>query len=162
MLPLNETPEQKIERIVDEYSSTLLRVALNQTSNKTDAEDAVQTVFLKLLRLNPEFASAEHEKAWLIRVTVNQCKDMMRSGWNKKTTAMDETLAETEQDDHFEVLNVVRTLPEKYRTVVYLYYFEGYSTAEIAALLETRQGTVESRLHRARAKLRVLLEGGWD
>lgn len=162
-MPLfEETQEQKLERIVEEYSTTLLRVALNQTSSRADAEDAVQSVFLKLLKNPPEFESAEHEKAWLLRVTINQCRDMMRSAWNKKTTGMDETLAAKEPEGNLEVLEAVRTLPEKYRTVVYLYYYEGYSTAEIAALLETRQGTVESRLHRARKKLEVLLKGGWD
>lgn len=162
MLPLEETEQEKLERVVDTYATMLLRVALNQTGNRADAEDAVQMVFLKLLRRGPVFDDAEHEKAWLIRVAVNQCKDMMRSAWNKKTTGMDETLAEKENPEDFETLNVVRALPEKYRTVIFLYYYEGYSTAEIAGILETRQGTVESRLHRAREKLKVLLEGGWE
>lgn len=158
-----EAPEQRIERVVDTYSDMLLRVAVHQTNNRSDAEDAVQTVFLKFMRAQPEFADLEHEKAWLIRVTVNQCKDMMRSAWNKKTVAMDETLPTEEKDGPDDsVIAAVRALPEKYRTAVYLYYYEGYSVAEIAQMLDLQRSTLESRLHRARAQLRKTLEGGWS
>lgn len=156
---------QQIERIVEEYSDTLLRVALHYTQNLSDAEDAVQTVFLKLVRLGTSFADAQHEKAWLIRVIINQCKDLKRSAWHKKTTGLEEgygAAAAGAQGPDFEVLSLVRTLPENYRNIVYLYYFEGYSTIEIASMLDMKQNTVESRLHRARAKLRTLLKGEWD
>ena len=153
---------QRIERIVEEYSDMLLRVALHHISNKSDAEDAVQAVFLKLLRLNPEFADSQHEKAWLIRVTINQCRDMMRSAWNRKTTGLEDTHPAKEKEDDLTVLNAVKALPDNYRDIVFLYYYEGYTTVEIAKMLDMRQNTVESRLHRARGRLRGLLEGGWD
>lgn len=151
-----------IERLVETYSDTLLRIALHHTHNPSDAEDAVQTVFLKVLRLAPSFVGEAHEKAWLIRVTINQCHDMARSAWNRKTTGLDETLPAREAEAYPEVLEAVRRLPEKYRDIIYLYYYEGYSTVEIAKLLEMPQATAESRLYRARGKLKPLLEGGWD
>lgn len=154
--------QQNLERIVETYSDTLLRIALHHTHNVSDAEDAVQTVFLKFLRLAPEFKDNNHEKAWLIRVTINQCHDAMRSAWNRKTTAMDDTLAGKQDGGGFEVLEVVRKLPDKYRDIIYLYYYEGYSTVEIARMLQMPQATAESRLYRARAKLKLLLEGGWS
>ena len=153
---------QRIERIVEEYSDMLLRVALHHISNKSDAEDAVQAVFLKLLRLNPEFADSQHEKAWLIRVTINQCRDMMRSAWNRKTTGLEDTHPAKEKEDDLTVLNAVKALPDNYRDIVFLYYYEGYTTVEIAKMLDMRQNTVESRLHGARGRLRGLQEGGRD
>lgn len=155
----------RIERLVETYSDTLLRVALHNTQNISDAEDVVQTVFLKLLRLGTQFADAEHEKAWLIRVTINQCRDLKRSAWHKKTTGFAQAhtaLPARGEEQGFEVLQVVRQLPDGYANIVYLYYFEGYSTLEIANMLNMNQNTVESRLHRARAKLRALLKGEWD
>ncbi|MFV0351865.1 MAG: RNA polymerase sigma factor [Oscillospiraceae bacterium] len=152
---------QQVERIVDTYSDTLLRIALHHTQNQSDAEDAVQMVFLKLLKANLEFEDSEHEKAWLIRVTINQCKDLLRSAWNKKTTGLEDKHKATEQSEDFIVLDAVRALPDKYRDIVFLFYYEGYTTAEIAAALSMQQGTVESRLFRARAQLKKKLEGEW-
>lgn len=160
-MPTSQDGVVDIERVVEAYSDMLLRVALHYTKNQSDAEDAVQTVFLKLLKIAPTFASEEHEKAWLIRVTANQCKDLLRSAWKRKTGALEDVHA-APQEKGFEVLSVVRELPEKYRDTVYLYYYEGYSTAEIAGMLGVAPGTIESRLHRARARLRGLMEGEWN
>ncbi|MFV0412442.1 MAG: RNA polymerase sigma factor [Oscillospiraceae bacterium] len=154
--------QQEIERIVDTYSDTLLRIAMHHTQNTGDAEDAVQTVFLKLLNAAPAFADTNHEKAWLIRVTINQCHDTVRSAWNRKTTGLEDGHAATGREEGFEILSVVKKLPEKYRDIIYLYYYEGYSTPEIAKMMKMPQATVESRLYRARGKLKSLLEGGWN
>lgn len=151
--------EQQVERIVETYSDMLLRIALHHTQNQSDAEDAVQMVFLKLLKGNLSFEDTEHEKAWLIRVTINQCKDLLRSAWNKKTTGLEEKHKASEQSEDFVVLDAVRALPDKYRNIIFLFYYEGYTTAEIATILDMRQGTVESRLFRARAQLKKKLEG---
>ena len=157
-----EERKQEVTRLVETYSTLLLRVAMHQTSNRSDAEDAVQMVFLKLLRLAPVFINAEHEKAWLIRVTINQCHDIGRQVWNKRVTALTASLPLPTKEQYPEVAEAVRALPEKYSIVVFLYYFEGYSTAEVARLLEIPQNTVESRLHRARARLKNLLKEDWD
>ena len=162
-MPLvQETPQNRIERIVNTYSDTLLRIALHYTKNQSDAEDALQTVYLKLLKTEQGFDSAEHEKAWLIRVTINQCKDLLRSVWYKKTEALEDSHKAKQQGENFIVLDAVRALDEKYRDIVFLYYYEGYGTNEIASMLEMRQGTVESRLFRAREQLKKTLEGDWD
>lgn len=162
-MPAEENGAQlDIERIVETYSDMMLRIALHHTQNQGDAEDAVQSVFLKMLRAAPSFADAAHEKAWLIRVTINQCKDTLRLAWNRKTTGLEDVHAAPATGQGFEVMNVVRTLPEDYRDAVYLYYYEGYSTVEIAEMLGVQRGTVESRLHRARAKLHTLMEGEWN
>lgn len=155
-----------IERVVSSHSDTLLRIAMHQLQNRSDAEDAVQTVFLKLLHTAPSFDGEEHEKAWLIRVTINHCRDLLRSSHRKKSVPLEEWSsagqAAAANENGGEVLAAVRSLDEKYSTVVFLYYYEGYSTAEIARILASRQGTVESRLHRARARLKELLKGEWD
>jgi RNA polymerase sigma-70 factor (ECF subfamily) len=160
-MPTSQGGVADIERVVETYSDMLLRVALHYTQNHSDAEDMVQTVFLKLLKTAPAFASTEHEKAWLIRVTANQCKDLLRSAWKRKTRALEDMYAAPEEKG-LEVLSAVRKLPEKYRDTIYLYYYEGYSTAEIAGMLGVAPGTIESRLHRARARLRGLMEGERD
>ena len=161
-----ETAQDMVQRVVDAYSDMLLRIALHYTKNPSDAEDAVQTVFIKLMNAAPQFADEKHEKAWLIRVTINQCKDFLRSAWNRKTVGLAPellgTLPAAQPEDNTEVLDAVRALPEKYRATVFLYYYEGYSTVEIARLMDLPQNTVESRLFRARARLKTMLEGAWD
>ena len=162
-MPLDREPQKnKIERIVDTYSDMLLRIALHHTQNLSDAEDVLQTVYLKLMKTEMQFDSGEHEKAWLIRVTINQCKDMLRSAWHKKTEGLDDSHKAKHKGEDFVVLDAVRALDEKYRDIVFLYYYEGYGTNEIADMLEMRKGTVESRLFRAREQLKKTLEGDWN
>lgn len=161
-----ETQQQQVERIVETYSTMLLRVAVNQLGNQTEAEDIVQKVFLKLLKTKQEFQSSEHEKAWLLRVTINECKDLLRSSPYKKRAELNEAVelpAEKELPDgeSFEILDAIQKLPEKYKSVIYLFYYEGYTTVEIADILQSRKGTVESQLSRAREKLKEELKGGW-
>lgn len=166
MPPLSPEQRAYIERVVDRYSDTLLRIAAHNCRTQSDAQDAVQTVFLKLIHTAPTFQSEEHEKAWLIRVTVNHCRDVLRSGWSRRTVPLPETEDPGTHDEtdteSLAVLQAVRSLPEKYRAPVYLHYYEGYTTAEIAAMLGVRRGTIDSRLFRARQKLEALLKGGWD
>ena len=129
--------------------------------NYSDTEDIFQTVFLKYVLHSKPFESEEHEKAWIIRVTVNACKDLLKSVFRSQTVPLD-TLIETPQAQelqHTELLGAVLSLPPKYKDVVYLYYYEGYQTAEIAEMTGWREGTVRSRLTRARAKLGDLLKG---
>lgn len=147
----------EIERVVNEYATMLLRVAYSQLNNRAEAEDAVQEVLLKYMEKAPIFQSEEHEKAWLLRVTVNHCKNHLASAWFRKRADLDEGIPALDNEE-LEVVSAVAALPAKYRAVVHLYYFEGYSTKEIAEILHSRPNTVSSRLSRARALLAKALK----
>ena len=147
----------EIERVVNEYATMLLRVAYSQLNNRTEAEDAVQEVLLKYMEKAPVFQSEEHEKAWLLRVTVNHCKNHLASAWFRKRADLDEGIPALDNAE-LGVVSAVAALPAKYRAVVHLYYFEGYSTKEIAEILHSRPNTVSSRLSRARALLAKALK----
>ena len=145
-----------IDSIVRKYSPALLRAAFSVLRNTADAQDAVQDAFLKLLQKRPAFHDAEHEKAWLIRVTLNTAKNMYKAA--RRTEPLEEYDAFVYQEDS-ETLNAVLSLPLKYRTVIHLYYYEGYSIKEIAAILEIPAATVGTIMARGREKLRTLLKG---
>ena len=152
------------EEILDKYADMVLRTALAMVKNRHDAEDVAQDVFVSLIRARPEFESAEHQKAWLLRVTINRCKSFLKSAWQRKTQALAETLPDDAPFTPAEnaVLEAVNALPLKYRQVIYLYYIEGYSTAEVARLLELPQNTVLSQMARARRLLKTALKGEFD
>ena len=147
----------EIERVVNEYATMLLRVAYSQLNNRAEAEDTVQEVLLKYMEKAPIFQSEEHEKAWLLRVTVNHCKNHLASAWFRKRADLDEGIPALDNAE-LEVVSAVAALPAKYRAVVHFYYFEGYSTKEIAEILHSRPNTVSSRLSRARALLAKALK----
>ena len=149
-----------IVRIVETYSDMLLRIALNRVQSVSAAEDIVQMVFERLMRRRPIFESREHEKAWLIRVAVNLCLSDLRAESRHGSVPLDENLADAYGEDTSDVLEAVRTLPTPDRYAVYLYYYEGYAVKEIGKLLKEPEGTISSRLSRARKKLKTLLEGG--
>ena len=149
-----------IVRIVETYSDMLLRIALNRVKTIPAAEDIVQGVFERLMRRRPIFESSEHEKAWLIRTAVNLCLSDLRAETRHGSVPLDENIAQDYGEDAFEVLDAVQTLPTPDRYAVYLYYYEGYGVKEIGKLLKEPDGTVSSRLSRARKKLRAILEGG--
>lgn len=146
------------EQVFDKYSSMVYRLAFSRTNNRYDADDILQTVFLKLVKAEVDFTEDEHIKAWLIRVTLNTSKNLLSSAFRRLTLPLEDTLA-TEMESKSEVYHAVMKLSAKYRTVIHLYYFEGYNVAEIAKLLETKEATVKTWLNRARAKLGAELEG---
>jgi len=147
-----------MEEIVKRYQDKLLRTAIAIMGNKADAEDIVQDAFIKLFEKNPDFKSAEHEIAWLMRVTVNLCKNRLRSHWWKKTVPLlDDYPAETGEQQ--ELIETILSLPAKYRIVIHLFYYEGYSTKEIAGVTELNEATVRQQLTRARRMLKDFLEG---
>ena len=129
--------------------------------NRADTEDIFQTVFLKYVTGTTEFESEEHEKAWFIRVTINACKDLLRSFFRSRTVSLDDLLEQPDQvpEDHREVLEAVLALPDKYRDVVYLHYYEGYTAPEIGTILHKNPNTVYTLLTRARDELRKMLGG---
>lgn len=141
----------------EKYSDMVYRLAFARTKNKYDADDILQDVFLRFVKAKNKPQSDEHTKALLIRMTINCSKSLLSSAWFKKTESLDEALYTEPQDLY--VLDSVFKLPLKYRTVIHLHYYCGYSIDEIASVLSIRSSTVKSQLYRAREKLKVLLEG---
>ena len=151
-------PMDWMDEIVKRYENKLLRTALAVAGNYADAEDIVQEVFVKLFQKQPIFESTDHEAAWLIRVTVNQSKNHLRLHWLKKVVPLLDTHPAPEEEQH-DIMQAVLALPSKYRAVIHLYYYEGYTTKEIAEITEQKESTVRQLLTRARRKLKDFLEG---
>ncbi len=152
--------DSDIVRIVETYSDMLLRIALNRVKSIPAAEDIVQGVFERLMRRRPIFENREHEKAWLIRTAVNLCLTDLRAESRHGELPLDENIAQEYGEDTFDVLDAVQTLPTPDRYAVYLYYYEGYGVKDIGKLLKEPEGTISSRLSRARKKLKTILEVG--
>ena len=145
------------EEMYRAYADMVYRLAFLRTKSSQDADDVLQEVFLRCLRARPLFNSAEHQKAWLIRVTINCTKTLLTSAWRRhQAKECDEIL--TEMTESTDVYAAVLELPEKYRTVVHLFYYEGYRVEEIAKLLASNPSTVKSWLFRAREMLREKLK----
>lgn len=149
----------RVHEIVQTFSDTLIRIAVQQTKNMAEAEDIVQEVYMTLMRQKKPFDSENHLKAWLIKVTFNKCKDYFKSSRVKKTVPITEDMTLIAKEDQM-VLPEIFELDPKERVIVYLHYYEGYTTAEIADLLEMNVNTVGSKLRRVRMKLKVILEEG--
>lgn len=146
-----------IHESVQKHRGMVFRVALGYVKNIHDAEDVAQNVFVKLLTKGKTFGSEEAEKAWLIRVAVNEAKNLLKSAWFKKRAALDESLTAPE-DSNLRLFDYVKELKPKYRTVIYLHYYEKYTAKEIAAILKMPQNTVLTQLKRAREQLRTIIE----
>ena len=154
------TPDRvEAERLVNTYSDLILRLSYTYLNSTCDAQDICQTVFLKLLQAPRSFDNTEHERAWIIRTTVNLCKDLLKKHWRRTTVTLDaaEHVPAPEPEEG-SLAAALELLPPKYRTVLYLYYYEGYSAKEIAALLGEKPATIFTRLDRGRQKLRTYLE----
>lgn len=149
-----------IKKMLDKYSDMVYRIALTRCRNKELAEDIYQTVFLKYSEKMPKFESEEHSKAWFIRVTINLTKDENSSAWNNKMVALDESIQfETKEDSDF-FIDICK-LPQNYKSVIYLMYYEGYKVREISELLGASEGTIKTWLYRAREILKENIEGGF-
>ena len=148
----------RLEEMVNAYENTLYRAALAILGDAQEAEDAVQDAFLRCLERGPDFESPAHEKVWLLRVTVNGCKSRLRAPWRRRTAPLLDTYPAAGPEEAG-LLEAIQTLPPKDRAVLHLHYYEGYQTGEIAAMTGWREGTVRSRLTRARARLREQLKG---
>ena len=154
--------EQEVNAAIDRYADTVRRLCMLHLKNYADTEDIFQTVFLKYALHTAPFADGEHEKAWLIRVNLNACKDLLKSVFRSRTVALEAAanLPAPVPQEHQEVLEAVLALPKKYKDVVYLHYYEGYSAPEIAGLLHRNVNTIYTWLGRAKALLRTALEEG--
>lgn len=150
-----------IEILLKMYSETVYRLAYSRTRNQHDAEDIMQEVFMKYIKADMQFHDEEHRKAWLIKVTINTAKNLLTSAWFRHRGNLEEieegavTEMETEKS---EVYYAVMRLPDKYRTVVHLFYYEEYSVKEISDILETKESTIKSLLHRSRKMLKTILK----
>lgn len=156
--------EREANRAIELYADTVRRLCVVHLKNHADAEDIFQTVFLKYVLSSVMFESDAHEKAWFIRVTVNACKDLLKSFWRSRTVSIEELLDEPASIDEEsrEVLDAVLSLPTKYRQVVYLHYYEGYAAPQIARILGKNPNTIYTLLTRAKKLLKDRLGGDGD
>ncbi len=156
--------EEEANRAIERYSDTVRRLCMIHLKNEADTEDIFQTVFLKYVLSFVSFESEEHEKAWFIRVTINACRDLLRSFFRKNTVPLDQLLDQPAPvgEDHREVLEAVLSLPPRYKDAVYLHYYEGYTAPEISRILGKNVNTVYTLLGRARQLLKEKLGGEGD
>ena len=153
--------EQEINAAIDRYADTVRRLCMIQLKNYADTEDIFQNVFLKYALSSRSFESPEHEKAWFIRVTINACKDLIKSFFRSRTVSLDQLMEQPGQllEDHREVLQAVISLPRKYREVIYLHYYEGYTAPQISEILGKNTNTVYTLLARSKNLLKGRLGG---
>lgn len=141
------------------YGDMLYRICMVYLGNKEDVEEAMQEAFMKLIYKSPRFIDNEHEKAWLIRVAVNLCKDMVRSVWHKRVIRMDIIKNYYDNAADICIMEEILKLSPKYKDIIYLYYFEQYTVKEIAEILKVSEAAVKMRLKRGREALKIQLEG---
>lgn len=154
-----EAKIKQAEKIIREHADMVYRIALHNLKNPADAEDIFQDVCLTLLTKKAPLFDDVHIKNWLIRVTINKCKNFHKSLWQSKRDSFD-SMADTPVYMSQEIPELVYSLPKKYRNIIYLYYYEEYTVAEIAQILKENKNTVNSKLQRARKKLKEILEEG--
>lgn len=153
--------EQQFTDAVKRYLDMVYRIALNWFRNPADAEDAAQNAMLRLWRTDTEFQGEDYLRHWLVRVTLNECKRMSAHPWRRRTVPLDQCPEPVFSDPAQQTLyQEVMELPVKYRVPLYLYYYEGYKVDEVGELLGLNASTVQTRLARARAKLKTQLKEG--
>lgn len=152
---------EELSEIYYRHVNTVYRVCFLYMKNKHDTEDMVQQTFIRLMKDKTVFKNEEHEKAWLIRTAANLCKDHFKSWWSSRTVGLEKAAYVAAEDpfDADETLERVLGLPAKYKTVIYMYYYEGYSTAEIANILGMKESTVRGNLRRGRQHLKMEIGG---
>lgn len=153
--------DYEVSTAIERYADTVRRICILHLKNEQDTEDIFQTVFMKYVLYNKNFESNEHEKAWFIRVTINACKDFLKSFYRRNTVPLDiisDKSVSMNEEQSF-VLEAVLSLPKKYKDVVYLFYYEGYSAVEISKIFNKKENTVYTLLARARKILKEKLGG---
>lgn len=149
----------ELEEVMGRYQTMVFRLAYSYTRSSSDAQDLCQEVFLRYFCSRPPFASEEHRRAWLLRVTVNRCKTHLTSWWVRRTVPLDDRIPMPEPEP-LALDEALRQLAEKDRLVIHLFYYEECSTQEIARMMRTTEGAVRTRLTRARQRLGKILKGG--
>jgi RNA polymerase sigma-70 factor (ECF subfamily) len=153
--------EKTILSIIDRHSNMIYRICFVYLKNKYDAEDAFQEIVIKIMERAPHFQSDEHEKAWIIKVSCNHCKNILKSNAYKMHISLNEDI-EVKCKFLDNTLEHILKLPLHYRNVLYLYYYEGYTTKEISSLLKRREATIRTWLKRAREMLKKVIGDGLD
>lgn len=153
-----------VDEAFQKYGDRAFSAAFSVCRNRMDADDAVQDTFIKYDSLGMDYESEEHIRAWLLRVVVNRAKDITSSFWRRNKVAWEEYMDELpfEEPEDSRLFEAVMRLPEKYRVVIHLFYYEEYAVGEIAEILRLREGTVKSRLNRGRKLLKNMLKEEWD
>ena len=147
------------DEIYERRFSMIYRVCYSYMRNTADTEDMVADVFEKLLRSKVVFNDLEHEKAWLLRTAINRCKDVLKGWWRSRANLnKHENIEAVNPSGENEIMKIILDLPERYKDVIYLYYYEGYSTAEVAQILKKPQSTVRNYMSEARKLLKGVLE----
>ncbi|GAA0181139.1 hypothetical protein SH2C18_37130 [Clostridium sediminicola] len=153
---------KKVEKILNIYGNSILRMAYSYLHNMCDAEDVLEDTLMQYIKTTPNFKNTTHEKAWLMRVSINISKNKIIYNKRRKTSELDENIIEKEREDLTYIWESIRNLPQKYREVIHLFYQEGYSTAQIAEVLQKKEATVRSLLYRGRSKLKGILKEAYD
>lgn len=153
MEQISVRPFDSIEKIIDTHGDMLLRICLVMLGNHSDAEDAVQETLIKYIQKSPVFKNGEHEKAWLITVASNKCRDMLRLKKHRSCVDIDSIKEYSEQREESGILEALMLLPEKFRIVMILYYVEQYHTDEIAEIIGRTPSAVKMRLKKGRKLL---------
>ena len=156
---------QEYTRYFNLYADDIYRIVLSSCRNPSDAEDIMQNTFLKLLNTETAFTDDLHVKRWLITVAVNECRNVFRSFWKKKVDYLEDSPQEPRfsMKEYSDLYSAVRRLPQIYRSIIHLYYYEGYSVKEISSILQIKESTVQTRLMRGREKLKSMLkEDGYE
>lgn len=156
--PSRAKVNERATALLDRHGESILRLAYSYLHNQSDAEDILQDTLIQYLRTAPVLESPAHEKAWLLRVAGNLSKNLLRAQGYRQADQLEETLVAQEREDLSYVWEAVKALPVPYREAIHLFYYEGYSTAQIAQILDQKESTVRSRLKRGREKLKPLLE----
>lgn len=152
--------EQEIQNAITRYGDTVYRICFMHLKNKADSEDIFQSVFLKYALHDTPFTSLEHEKSWLLKVTMNQCNDLLRNFFRKNTVSIDALIEQGSSDpkEYKDVLKLLLQLPKKYKDVLYLHYYEDYSAPQIADILHKNVNTIYTLLSRGKQLLKPLLQ----
>ncbi len=153
--------EQEVNRAIERYADTVRRLCMVHLKNRADTEDIFQTVFLKYVLSSVSFESEEHEKAWIIRVTINACKDLLKSFYRRRTVSLDAVIEQPAllPPDNRAVLEAVLSLPPQYKDVVYLHFYEDYTAPQISKILGKNVNTVYTIITRSKQMLREKLRG---
>lgn len=153
-MSLQVEKEMNYQETVEKYSNMVYRLAYFYTNCKYDADDIFQEVFLKYLQNKKQFENEEHKKAWLIKVTINSCKKMWLSCWKRKIISLNDDEIKFEMDEDIGLYNEIKKLPQKYRVVIHLFYYEQYSIKDISNVLRQKESTIRTWLTRARKLLK--------
>lgn len=155
--------EEEVHHAIEQYANMVWRLCMLHLKNRADTEDIFQTVFIKYAMYKDEFENEAHEKAWITRVTINACKDLIKSFFRSHTIALEDYMEQVDLPKEDKgVLEAVLSLPQKYRDVVYLHYYEGYSAPELSRILHKNINTIYTLLNRSRQMLKEKLGGEDD